>query len=568
MTRLMITTGNAALALALLAGSGQANAAPSAVAWLQRAAGMRLLGASTQTLFSEEARALVARDARTGARLWQRSLRQPSLGSQALAVAAERVYLVDGKEITAMASRDGRPLGARLLPAPRALLAAAGSLYVVCRGEVVRLSAETLAVQGRLKLAGPFRLLGAEGPDFAVLSSAPSRKGSSARSYLDFYRFGKGRRFRLRLLRDGRAQVLSMRDGVAVLLDGRGEAVGTKPRALFLTTIDYRQGKKTRDLALGRYWGAGAARRFAAVAMGGDEVAVLTRSPAGTGTELLVIAAGAKRVRWMRSVPGAVLGAPVVAGGRLWLLRQAKAGLALVAHRLGDGAVALQYPVPGSGQAAALYALAPLSAVSTPAQPARLVVVADEVMRLVAPNAEAATGGERATRGQSRPWKRYRDRRAGYSVRFPRSWRMVKSAIKDYSARSFSVPFVRYHRVQGSWQVAASVHVLVRPAQGDDAEALWRAVLAQQRARYGSSVQQVSVERVRLGRTEGVIGTYRMKNGQGIFETARSLCLTGRGLAFELRGGLSTDPAASDSELRRIFLSFRLRPRRGGRAPR
>lgn len=159
----------------------------------------------------------------------------------------------------------------------------------------------------------------------------------------------------------------------------------------------------------------------------------------------------------------------------------------------------------------------------------------------------------------AKDWKEYQDGLAGYQIYLPAAWKLNSKQIRHYGKNTFSVPFTLYLKKEGQWHFRSSLHILVRPANGQTIEQLLQDVIKQRKKKNGH-VEVLSKTKVKVGQHLGLSATYKFRNIHGVDERAKSLCVMSHGLAFEIRVRIRPEEfSALEKEIDYIFKTFIVR---------
>ncbi len=552
-TSSLLASGLALLLASVLPASAQGGGA-AVTRWRLPSRTLQPADRVGERLFGRAGDEIVAIDIKTGKKLWGTRIGNLRPGARVVGADAKAVYALGETGLYVLALDSGAIMHTQALKRPRELMLASGSIYVALNRGVVR-----FASGGRKRLAKSKRftgmLRGAAGRHVLLYRDLrgqrrPKGKLRGSPERLTVVDLKKNKKvYEFRLIRGGGHHVVRFTQDRLAFLDYSRQKTGKGEKKLFFTEVDYRANKKLRDLSLKHHYGAAIADVFHGRAVG-DNGLILAQTGPGCGpkapSKLLYLDLDEKTVRWTISRP-APLGVPLRRGGQVW----ASVGGAtprLLAVELDNGKVAreLRLASPaastlrrGVGDALLLRDAKGLVALSTTAT------------AKVAP-------ASKPTAHTQKGWRRYRDTIAGYVIELPEAWRLNPKHVRHFGRGAFAVPFVRYEITGGRWRFLASIHVLVRPARGQTIDQLWRAVLAQRRARAGV-VKVLDVTRKTRANVPHLDGRYSFKNRFHTTEIARSLCVVSHGVAFELRARVRSKAKAVEAEISKIFARFRVR---------
>jgi hypothetical protein len=474
-------------------------------------------------------------DARRGARLeaaWNARFGSLLSSKHALAVTPKHIYALSKTGLFIIDAQNGNVLHTRTIDGPRSVLAAGGHVYVSHQHGVSRfdasgknLSSETKGISGVLR--------GADA-DLVLLSRMHKKKPRL--TVLDL-KTGK-KKYDFRLLPKGDHRVAHFGDGRLSFIDFHAKTAKAGPK-LFFTEADYRKGKRLSDLSLAKHYADPAAQAFGLLQRAGKLYLSSPNTSAETISTVFALDIKSSKILWKRGSKKR-FGQLVLFKSWLVTTLQGKSSR-LIAHRLDSGKV-----------------VAKLTLDSKP----RLVLAGKNVL-VVATEKGVRVFAAPRPKAPAVAWRAYEDRRAGYTIKFPRSWRLVARRVKHFGPQSFAVPFVKYRVDQGRWRFEGSVHVLVRPARGQTVDSLWRAVLEQRQRLTRAPVNVQKSSKTKLDNKHlAIVGVYSFRNRFGKVVQARSLCAVTDGLAIELRARAGPN-AKTDQlwpEVMRVFDTFRLRP--------
>jgi hypothetical protein len=548
-----------------------AGGAPAVARWRLPSTSFVPAGRVGTRLFGRDGDELVAIDLSSGKKLWGTKIGnlRPAPKVSALGRQGPRVVVADAKAVYALgetglyvlALDSGAIMHTQALSKPRGLWLGRGSVYVALNRGVVR-----FAAGARKQLAASKRfsgqLLGAVGNNVVLYRDLRKQLGKKKKkksklrgsperlTVVDLKRDKQVYEFRL--LRGGGHRVVRFTKDRLSFLDYSRERAGKNRKKLFFTEVDYLKNKKLRDLSLKNHYGAPSADTFHARAVGSNGLILVQtgqRCGAAAPAKLLYLDLDKKTVRWTVSRP-APLGAPLRQGALVWV---SVAGTAptMLAVDLANGKATRELSLPEA-------------ATSAPRAGGEGALVLRDGKGIVALSTSATVAPASRPTQKTTPapagWRLYRDRLAGYVIALPKGWKLNPKHVRHFGSGAFAVPFVRYDVAAGRWRFVASIHVLVRPARAQNVDQLWKAVLAQRRARAGA----VKVLEVKRQTRDGVVhidGRYSFRNRFGSSETARSLCVVSHGVAFELRARMRPSRATTVApQISKIFGRFHVRP--------
>jgi hypothetical protein len=494
---------------------------------------------------------LSARGLADGRLLWKKTLEGLRYGSGVLAGGDRYIYVLGGSALYMLDPKDGKLVRKKPVKAPSYVHYAGGSVYVVGQRGVLRFDAAGTKLISRAKgVTGEIR--GADG-NYVVLYSPTD---DAKRLVVVNLKSGK-KTYEFKLLPTGWHRVVKVGKGRVVFVDySKRKSDGSNPKKLYFTEANYINSKKLKDKALHKRfpstYSRSSADNFWTATNASGIVFIGNHGSDGIGSTLLAYDPGHDRLLWDRS--GSMLSMGLLLHkGKLWTGVTDRDGAShAVAYSPDDGSLLVKLPLDAAGTG------------SPVAAGKRVLVRTRSAIHCLKPGKSSGGlvvgGGGHKVPGRSRPdWRLYSDKKAGYLIQTPKSWRFNRKKMVLMGGLRMSIPFMRTERAGGKVRYLGSVHILTWEAAGRDVNTLWNSVYTQRR-QSNPDVRVLKVNRVHnVGGSghSGIKATYTFRSKTGYPIQMRSLCVVGHGVAFELRGWVG--PYKQDevwAEVEGIFKSF------------
>jgi hypothetical protein len=495
---------------------------------------------------------LSARALADGRKVWEKTLEGLRYGSGVLAAGKKYVYVLGGSALYLVEPNTGKVVKKKAVKSPSYVHYARGSVYVVGQRGVLRFDATGTRLINRAKgVTG--EICGADGNYVVLYTSSDDAK----RLVVVDLKSGK-RTYEFKLLPTGWHRVVKVGKGRVVFVDySKRKSDGTNPKKLYFTEADYIKSKKLKDKALHKRFSAtystSAADTFWTATNASGIVFIGNHGSDGVGSTMVAYDPGHDKLLWDRS--GSVLSMGLLLHkGKLWTgVTDRDGGAHAVAYSPDDGSPLVKLPLDAAGTGR------PVAAGK------RVLIRTRNAIHCLKPGKQSgglvvAGGGQKVKGHKARPgWRLFSDKKAGYLIQTPKSWRFNRKKMVLMGGLRMSIPFMRTEKVGGKTQYLGSVHILTWEAAGRDVNTLWNSVYTQRR-QSNSDVRVLKVHRVHnVGGTglSGIKATYTFRSKTGYPIQMRSYCIVSHGVAFELRGWVGPHKREEVwGEVEGIFQSF------------
>lgn len=544
-----------AAALIILAQPNAASAASAdeswGIAWSVPASGPWQPALSGDVVIARSGDQVGAYRLRDAKRLWLTRIDQLASGRHVLAAGPRHVYVLADTALHVLRPTDGQTLHSFPLERATRVLVASGTPYVADKNGVKRLDAAGERVLGSTMITGTLERAAG---DYAVLHRWIAKaKGPNRLSVVSLKDGAVAYEFKL--LPTGDHRVADF-DGERLVFVDHSRFDRGQGAKLYYTEADVKNARKLRDVALSTHFAQSRNEDVDVGRSASGQLYIASYGPIGAAATLLAYDPAQNRVLWTRSGNYAVSEISVF-GGRLWTtVRGEDARTEVVAYDAESGDTRLRVPLEQEPVLGAPIELGERVLLRT--RDKLLCLSQGGVAQPIAtagPQTDAPAESEGKT-----GWRVHRDPELGYSIEVPESWQLEQKLVKQFGNGRHAIPFVAYDEGRAGRQYVASVHVLVRPAGGQDVEAVWRSVIDHWSSKH-RDVRVVRLRRFRVDGVEQIFGVYSFLDGRFNRQQARSLCMVKGGKAYELRARASaTAPSGTWRRIAQIMRGFRVMP--------